>query len=77
MINWKDDYRGVVHLSSGACGGEFTLCGYAYDEPSSEHGAEVMRPTTEAVTCEYCISEMRTLLPYLKSESRKLNREGR
>lgn len=72
MKNWKDSYRGVVHLGTFGGGGEYTLCGFAYDEPASEHNAEVMVETSDVCTCEHCLLAMRNLLPYLKRESRRI-----
>ena len=76
MENWEDSYRGVVHLGTFGCGGEYTLCGLAYDEPVSEHHAEVMVSTSDVCTCEHCLLAMRNLLPYLKRESRKVEKRG-
>ena len=76
MNNLKDSYRGVVHISCVNCGGEHTLCGFAFDEPASEHGAAVMSETNDVCTCSECIDLMRKLLPYLKRESRRIAKRG-
>ena len=39
MKNWKDSYRGVVHLGTFGGGGEYTLCGFAYDKRAAEVAA--------------------------------------
>ena len=73
--NWKDTYRGVVHLSSGAGGWEFTLCGFAFDEPASEYGADAMTPTNAVATCPHCLEIAEWLLPYLKKEMERVSRK--
>lgn len=75
LDNWKDTLRGVVHLGNSAGGYEYTLCGYAFDEPSSEHGAECMSVTTEVCTCEDCIRIAEEMLPYLRYELRRVSRD--
>ena len=77
MRNLYDKYRNVVHLSSPLCGYEYTLCGLAYDEPSSEHGVVSMHYVNDACTCEDCIMTMNELIPYLKREKRKALKDKR
>lgn len=72
-MNLNDTYRGVIHLGCPQAGGEYTLCGYAFDEPFSEYGAEMMSNTTSPCTCPECIAIAKELLPYLKKELRKIN----
>ena len=76
-MNLNDTYRGVIHLCVPRTGGEYTLCGYAFDEPASEHDAEPMADTTSPCTCPDCIGIAKELLPYLKKEIRKItSKEG-
>ena len=74
MYNWEDTYRGVIHLASPGGGYEYTLCGLAWDEPSSEYGADVMEQTSKACTCRDCIGHARFLLPYLKREISRIDK---
>lgn len=71
-LNWYDSYRGVVHLTSFNQGNEFTLCGLAFDEPSSEHGGERMVYTDKPCTCAECAKMANILLPYLKKEVKRI-----
>ena len=75
--NWYDEYRHVVHLASPWCGYEYTLCGLAYNEPSSEHGVDSMHRVSNACTCEECIRIMNELIPYLNREKRKVQKANR
>ncbi len=75
-MNYLDTYRGVVHINSGECGGECTLCGYAFDEPLSEHGGECMTSTDSPVTCPDCIERAEQLLPMLRRELKRAKKEG-
>lgn len=75
--NWKDTYRGVVHLGMTGGGDEFTLCGLAYDEPASEHGADVMEVTSAVANCHDCISTAMKLMPYLEKEMKRVTKAGK
>lgn len=72
--NWKDTYRGVVHLGMTGGGDEFTLCGLAYDEPASEHGADVMEMTSAVANCHDCINCAKSLMPYLEKEMKRVTK---
>lgn len=72
--NWFDSDRDVVHLSAQSPCGELTLCGFAFDEPASERGGELMIETDEPCTCQDCIEQARFLLPYLKREIRRVGK---
>lgn len=71
MTNMFDPYRNVVHLGYPNSGGEFTLCGLAFDEPSSEWGCDSMRDIKTPCTCPECKSMAKELLPYLKREMKR------
>lgn len=69
---------GIVHIINDDMGcGEFTLCGLAFDEPSSERGEEPMRYTDAPCNCEECIAIAQRMLASLKKEVRRLKKEGR
>ena len=74
---WLEPSTGVIHLTSFACGDEYTLCGLAFDEPSSERGEESMVQTDKPCTCELCWTQARKLYPYLKKQINRLNRANR
>lgn len=74
MNNWDDKYRGVVHLGSPYGGFEYTLCGFAYDEPVSEHGGEAMSETDAACTCEECKRIALVIFPFLNKEIRRFDK---
>lgn len=71
---WLEPSTGVIHLTMFACGDEYTLCGLAFDEPSSERGEESMVQTDKLCNCEYCWACANKLFPYLKQQ---LNRKRR
>lgn len=71
MTNMFDPYRNVVHLGSPGCGNEYTLCGLAFDEPSSEWGYEPMSIVKTPCTCPECKNMAKELLPYLKREIKR------
>ena len=73
--NWLDTYRGVVHIGAPGCGGEYTVCGLAYDEPSSEHDEDAMVETCLPPTCPDCISDGQLLLGILQRQLRRVNRK--
>lgn len=66
---------GVVHLKSEMCGGEYTLCGLAFDEPASERGEECMEDSDAPCNCPECIETAKRLLPYLQREMRRLKKD--
>lgn len=73
--NWLDTFRGVVHIGAPMCGGEYTVCGLAYDEPRSEHGGDAMQETDLPPTCPDCIHDGRILLETLRRQLRRVNRK--
>lgn len=73
--NWLDTFRGVVHIGTPHAGGDYTVCGLAYDEPASEHGADVMEETELPPTCPDCIYYGRNLLGTLRRQLRRVNRK--
>lgn len=75
-MNYLDTFRGVVHINSGAGGGEYTLCGLAFDEPTSEYGADSMTDTDSPVTCPDCISAAEQMLPILRRELKRAKAKG-
>ena len=72
--NWLDTYRGVVHIGTPNAGGDYTVCGLAYDEPASEHSADMMEQTDLPPNCPECIYYGRSLLGTLL---RQLRRAGK
>lgn len=67
------EYEGSVHLISPIMGGEFTICGDAFDAASSENMPELEQlPTTETVvTCPKCtlvIKECRNVMTSVKTK---------
>ena len=56
---------GVVHLMDPSGCGEYTMCGIAFDEPSSERNQQVMAYTKEKINCPDCIETARQLHNYL------------
>lgn len=75
--NWLDTFRGVVHIGAPGCGGEYTVCGLAFDEPRSEHGGESMQETNLPPTCPDCISDGRIMLETLRRQLRRVNRKDK
>lgn len=73
--NWLDTFRGVVHIGAPVGGGEYTICGLAYDEPASEHDEDAMVETCLPPTCPDCIYEGRILLETLRRQLRRVNRK--
>lgn len=73
--NWLDTYRGVVHIGAPGGGGEYTVCGLAFDEPVSEHGCDSMQETDLPPTCPDCIYYGRILLETLRRQLRRVNRK--
>lgn len=71
---FKEPITGIVHIkmSSYYGGGEYTLCGDAYDRPLSEDGESVMVDSDEVCNCEKCIAIAERLLPILKKELRRI-----
>lgn len=63
---------GIIHINHPtACGGEFTLCGVAYDEPASERGEPAMVDCDLPANCPECLRDARVLLPILRHELRR------
>jgi len=73
--NWLDTYRGVVHIGAPGGEGEHTVCGLAFDEPSSEHGGDAMQETALRPTCPDCIADGRILLEILQRQLRRVSRK--
>ena len=69
--NYYDSYRNCVHLSQPGCGHEYTLCGFAFDEPASEHGVESMVSTDAPCNCSRCLAIAKELSDYLKRELKR------
>ena len=71
---WKEPSTGIVHLKNAEsfCGGEYTLCGDAYDRPQTEDGEQVMVECNDPCNCESCIRMANELMPYLKSEIKRV-----
>lgn len=72
---WKEPTSGIVHIGNFTefCGGEYTLCGDAFDRPSTEDGEEAMVISNETCNCPKCLSIARDLLPILRNELKKVN----
>lgn len=67
---------GIVHIKHcWMCGGEYTLCGVAFDEPQSERGEEPMQESDAPCNCPECISLAKNMLPFLQREMRRLKKE--
>lgn len=78
MPHFIEPSTGIVHIKNeSVCGGEFTLCGVAFDEPHSERGEDFMQDSDDPCNCEECIAVAKQLLPCLKYEIRRLKKEGR
>lgn len=74
---FKEPTTGIVHLRIPIfCGGEYTLCGDAYDRPSTEDGEEAMIDSNEVCNCKKCIEIADSLFPMLKTEMRRIKRKG-
>lgn len=52
--------EGLVHLMSPLLGGEFTLCGDAFDLFTDEGGYEQKATSKRVVTCPYCAAVIDT-----------------
>lgn len=72
---YKEPTTGIVHIKVPIfCGGEYTLCGDAFDRPSTEDGEAVMVDSSEVCNCEKCIQIAEGLLPVLKKELRRFTK---
>lgn len=72
--NLLDTFRNVVHIGNPNGCGEYTVCGLALDEPSTDHGADRMEDTDLPPTCPDCIYDGRRLLETLRRQLRRVNR---
>jgi hypothetical protein len=73
LNNLIEPTTGIVHLMMPNSGGEYTLCGDAFDRPLTEEGQESMQDTTKPCNCYRCISAMNLLMPYFRKEKRRIS----
>ena len=73
LNNLIEPTTGIVHLMMPNSGGEYTLCGDAFDRPLTEDGQESMEDTTKPCNCYRCISAMNLLIPYFRKEKRRVS----
>lgn len=75
--NWKEPVSGIVHIKIPIfCGGEYTLCGDAFDRPSTEDDQMAMVESDEVCNCKKCIEIAEQLQPILKTELRRIEARG-
>jgi hypothetical protein len=55
MKEFMENKKGV-HLMTIHTGGEYTMCGFAFDERTDEVGGELQPASSKIVTCSDCIS---------------------
>lgn len=73
--NLLDTFRNVVHIGNPTGCGEYTVCGLAFDEPATDHGADRMEDTDLPPTCPDCICDGRRLLETLRRQLRRVSRK--
>ena len=70
---YKEPTTGIVHIKIPIfCGGEYTLCGDAFDRPHTEEGQMTMVESDEVCNCDKCIEIAERLHPILKKELRRI-----